>query len=250
MRQTARLGARLAGDELFLARLAGAVDVPLPEEFPVDPPPETGGSDLAADVSAVASRLRAAEMFRRQIAAATKETTRDAAARIPSRSPVEPSVSVPVTRFGLRESQVSHRPEFFTGLDLAAPEGTTVIAPADGTVQFAGPVPSKLGAEWRLLGTVVVLAHDSRTVTPFGHLGKTLVRPRRTCCRGDAIGRVGHSGFTPAPRLHYQVRRLDGSRFVPRDPRLFVLDAEWISAAEVRAAPVPPADSDLPPLLR
>lgn len=248
-RQTTRLVERLAAAELFLARLAAAVEVPAPDGFPAGVP-ERIGTDLAGDVATLARRLRAAEIFRRKIAAATNAWSRDEAARVPSRAPVEPTVAVPVVTFGPRESPVTRRQEFFAGLALAAPAGAAVVAPASGTVVWAGPVPPRLGAEWRPLGNVVVLAHDARTLTLFGHLERPLVRPRQRVRRGDEIGRVGTSGFTPAPRLHYEVRRLEGSRFVPKDPRLFVLDAEWITAAQVRGVPQPPPDADLPPPLR
>lgn len=251
VRQTARLGGRLSDDELFLARLAAILRVDLPDGFPGDAPPAEGarGGDLNSEVAALARRLRAAELFRRRIGASSRNTAREATVRIPSRAPVEPSSAVPVVVYGPRESPATHASEFFPGLELAAPEGTRVISPADGTVVFAGTVPSRLGATWRVLGTTVVVANDPGTVTLFGHLARALVRPRQRVRRGDVLGTIGRSGFTPAPRLHYEVRRLEQGRWVPRDPRLFVLDAAWITAAEVRRLPEPPSDADLPPPL-
>jgi murein DD-endopeptidase MepM/ murein hydrolase activator NlpD len=68
--------------------------------------------------------------------------------------------------------------------------------------------------------------------------------------RGETIARVGGSGWASAPVLHYQVRREEGGRAVPLDPRLFILDADWLSPRDARTPPTAPVDEDLPDLLR
>ena len=157
------------------------------------------------------------------------------------------SVAVVLVPYGPRTSPLTRRPEFFPGLELAAPGGTPVVAPAGGTVIFAGPPPRKSEADWRRLGTLLVIAHDTRTRTVYGHLERLLVKKGQRVVRGQTVARVGKSGFSPPPRLHYEVRRLSGESFLPVDPRLFILDVDWITAAELRGPPVPPADLDLPP---
>ena len=64
--------------------------------------------------------------------------------------------------------------------------------------------------------------------------------------RGEPIGRVGQTSFSPAPRLRYEVRKKDGAGFVPVDPRLYILDAEWITAPELGNRPTAPADTAMP----
>jgi murein DD-endopeptidase MepM/ murein hydrolase activator NlpD len=247
-RRYRKLDARLSTAELFLARVAYLASAPLPDRFLEPPVPlEALTPDrLESEVLNLARHLRAFEQFRRAVA----EKGAAEAARTPSRSPVEPSTAVPVASFGSRTSPLTLAPEFFPGLLLAAPEGTPVVAPAAGTVVFAGTAPAKAGAVWRPLGTIVVLAHGEGLRTLYGHLGKSLVRQGQRIQRADRIALVGRSGFVPASRLHYEVRRLVGGRWVPVDPRFYILDADWITAAEIQSAPPPPADLDLPPALR
>jgi lysostaphin len=135
-------------------------------------------------------------------------------------------------------------------MDLAVPEGGAVIAPAAGTVVFSGVVPGRAGAGWRTFGTILVLAHGESLRTVYGHLGKPLVRAGQRVQRGDRIGSVGRSGLTPSARLHYEVRKLEGGHYLPLDPRLFILDVNWITAPEIGNRPAAPAELDLPPGLR
>ena len=243
-----RLERRVASDELFLARVATVISLPLPERFLEDPRPMDGATatELEVEVQRLSRRLRAMETFRRRIASGGTPDP----ARIPSRSPIEPSSAVPLSVFGPRISPLTHRPEFHAGLSLAAPAGTPVVAPADGKVLFTGRVPGSAGATWRTYGNVVVLEHDARTRTLFGDLGSVRARRGQTLRRGDALGAVGTNRFSPTPQVHYGVWKHDGKRWRPVDPRLYVLDADWITSREVRSPVVPPADAELPAIFR
>jgi hypothetical protein len=252
-RRSLQLSNRLATDELFLARIGTILDVPLPPAFPSVPGTEPPGtpSDAEAEVTSLARRVRMAETFRRRLAGLPQPLPRGLSlVRVPSRSPVEPSAAVPVETFGFHASPLTHRDEFFPGLALAAPAGTVVVSPAAGTIVFAGPAPKRSEAFWRRLGTVLVVAHSENTRTVYGHLEKLSVRRGQRVGRGDALGRIGQSGFAPTPRLHYEVRRLAEGGFLPLDPRLFILDVDWIGAAELRARPAAPPETALPPSLR
>lgn len=243
-----RLARRIEADELFLARIGVMTGVPVPDG--ILPPAASAAPptpvDLELDVAHLARRLRLLERLRQKIAG----TSVPAPEQLPSRSPVEPSTAVVVSTFGPRISPLIHRPEFHAGLLLAALPGTPVVAPGGGTVVFAGQVPARLGSPWRHLGKVVVLAHGEATRTLFGHLDKVLVRPRQKVARGEAIGRVGSSGGAEGAALEYGVYRRKGGLFVPDDPRLWILDAGWIGAEELRQRPEPPADLELPPPFR
>lgn len=87
---------------------------------------------------------------------------------------------------------------FHEGIDLLAPVGTEVLAPADGTVQEA-----KRGK--RGVGNVVVLAHPGGVKTVYKHLGEIMVQNGQKVRRGMVIARVGSSGRSFAPHLHYEV---------------------------------------------
>jgi len=248
-RRALALGNRLLADELFLARVGAVLEIAPPGRFPGDRRDAAPANPAAMEAEAadLARRARLFELFRRQLAAlpAASPAGFDPAF-VPSQAPVEPSTSVPIEVFGWHPSDVTRRDEFCPGLTLAAPAGTLVTAPAAGVVVFAGLVSRRADAAWRRLGTIVVLSHDARTRTVYGHLSPALVRKGQRVSRGTPIGRVGMSGFTVTPRLHYEVHRLVEGRWIPRDPRLFVLDVDWIGAAGFRNVPTPPDLPDLP----
>jgi murein DD-endopeptidase MepM/ murein hydrolase activator NlpD len=96
------------------------------------------------------------------------------------------------------------------GIDLAAPEGTPVLAAASGTVLFAG--------EKRGYGKIVLVAHRGDVVTVYAHNSENLARAGDQVHEGAAIARVGRTGNATGPHLHFEVRV--GSR--PRDPLGFL----------------------------
>jgi murein DD-endopeptidase MepM/ murein hydrolase activator NlpD len=248
-RRAIGLSARVAADELFLARVAAMIEVPPPAGFPaetLEKAPATAPL-LETETSEIARRLRVLELFRRSLAALPAAAPGGfRAAAVPSRSPVEPSTAVPISVFGPHESPLTRAVEVESGLTLASPAGSPVTATAEGTVLQAGPVSRRADATRRRLGTVVVLSHDARTRTVYGHLAGLVVRRGQRVGRGQPLGRVGTSGFAPTPRLHYEVQRLESGRWVARDPRIFILDQDWIGAAELHKAPAPQEVAELP----
>ena len=90
-----------------------------------------------------------------------------------------------------------------------ASEGTPVLASADGVVESVQR--SRTG-----LGNVVTIDHGNGYVTRYAHLSDILVPKGRRVTRGTVIGRVGISGNSLAPHLHYEVLR-DGEAVDPVD---------------------------------
>ncbi len=84
-----------------------------------------------------------------------------------------------------------------TGLDISAPYGSRVFAPADGIVIFAG--------ERAGYGNIVVVDHKFGYTTRYGHLSKFNVQVGQRVSRYDVIGYVGTSGRTTGPHLHFEV---------------------------------------------
>jgi murein DD-endopeptidase MepM/ murein hydrolase activator NlpD len=83
------------------------------------------------------------------------------------------------------------------GVDLGAPMGTRIQAPAPGTVVSAG---------WRIgYGLVIELAHSGGVVTRYAHCRTTLVKAGDKVEKGQAIGLVGATGLATAPHLHFEV---------------------------------------------
>jgi murein DD-endopeptidase MepM/ murein hydrolase activator NlpD len=95
-----------------------------------------------------------------------------------------------------------------TGVDYGAPSGTGVKATADGVVEFAG---TKGG-----YGNVVILRHQSKYTTLYGHLSAfgRGIRNGSRVSQGDIIGYVGSTGLATGPHLHYEFRIND----VHQDP--------------------------------
>jgi murein DD-endopeptidase MepM/ murein hydrolase activator NlpD len=107
-------------------------------------------------------------------------------------------------RYGVREGKRHD------GIDIAAPEGTPVLAAAAGTVIYAG--------EQTGYGAIVILKHEGGLVTLYAHNARVLVEEGTRVRRGEPIARVGRTGKTSGPHLHFEVR--DGTR--PRNPLLFL----------------------------
>ncbi len=246
-RRQGEVALRVDAAELLLLRLAVMTGAEIPAGFPDASgpanPPRTP-DELEYEVLHLQRRLKRLETVRRSVASVPASAVDPA--RVPSRSPVEPASAVPVAVFGPRVSPITHHPEFFAGLELAVPAGEAVIAPAAGTVVFAGTVPPRTGGAWRSLGNVVVLAHGSSLSTLYGHLARPVVRRGQKVSRGDLLARAGETGLAPATRLHYQLFR----QSVPVDPRLYILDAAWIAPDEARELRQAPAGLELPSVLR
>ena len=102
-------------------------------------------------------------------------------------------------------------PHVHDGLDLAAPLGRPVVAAADGRVLFAGRTDD---------GAVVVrIAHDDGSETQYGHLAVDLtVQAGDRVSAGQRIGRIGLTGNTTGPHLHFELWR--GGRAVDPAPWL------------------------------
>jgi murein DD-endopeptidase MepM/ murein hydrolase activator NlpD len=88
--------------------------------------------------------------------------------------------------------------EFHTGQDIEAPMGTPVIAGARGQVSFVG---------WQNgYGQLVVIDHGGGLSTRYGHLSHIDVELGQSVSRGQLIGKVGSTGRSTGPHLHYEVR--------------------------------------------
>lgn len=108
--------------------------------------------------------------------------------------------------FGKREDPINDRPAMHEGVDLAAPRGTPVHATAPGKVVYAG-------RDGRY-GRVVEIDHGYGIRTLYAHLNRILVRRHQTVKAGQKIGKVGDTGRSTGPHLHYGIR-VDGKWFDP-----------------------------------
>lgn len=100
-------------------------------------------------------------------------------------------------RFGLMHDQNTGNDLPHRGIDWAAPDGDTVIAPGAGMV---ASIYSDKG-----FGLCLTIVHNERTETFYAHLSGTLVHLGQSVSRGQPIALVGRSGRTAGPHLHYEV---------------------------------------------
>jgi murein DD-endopeptidase MepM/ murein hydrolase activator NlpD len=117
----------------------------------------------------------------------------------------------PVTsNFGWRIHPVYGDRRFHSGVDLGAPMGTPVLAAGAARVKSAG----SLGG----YGLTVVLEHwDGTNRTLYAHLSEILVGVGQMVQPGQVIGKVGSTGRSTGPHLHFEVRRLQAGNWVAID---------------------------------
>ena len=108
--------------------------------------------------------------------------------------PLERRISA---KFGRRKSPFGGAEvDLHRGLDIPAPVGTPVKAPADGTVLSVGQSGG--------YGLLLTIDHGYGLVTRYAHLSEALVEPGAVVSRGQNIARTGNSGRSTGPHLHYE----------------------------------------------
>lgn len=116
-------------------------------------------------------------------------------ASLPSRWPVRGPVN---SVFGQRRSPWAPNSEFHSGIDIGAPVGTPVKAPAPGVVIYAGP-----HAEY---GITLIVDHGNDTRSLYGHLSRLHVAMDQTVKRGETVALTGNTGRSSGPHLHYEIQ--------------------------------------------
>lgn len=129
---------------------------------------------------------------------------------VPLTTPVHGSAFEQTSGFGARVDPFTHRVSFHPGLDFAGPWGSTVAATAPGVVDWAGPRGG--------YGNLVEIDHGYGFKTRYGHLSAVLVQVGARVQKGSPIGRLGSTGRSTGPHVHYEVWSAD----VVRNPRLFI----------------------------
>jgi murein DD-endopeptidase MepM/ murein hydrolase activator NlpD len=99
--------------------------------------------------------------------------------------------------FGARVDPITGKYAFHPGIDFAGPWGAKVISTADGTVIFAGYRGG--------YGNMVEIDHGFGLHTRYGHLSAITVRQGAHVSAGTDIGRVGSTGRSTGPHVHYEV---------------------------------------------
>lgn len=156
-----------------------------------------GGIQSATPAPEVDELLRRAKFAQHSFLEITR-TVRQQEERLrylPSIWPVQGWVT---SGFGYRQDPFTGRREMHEGVDIVAPRGTPVIAPADGKVAFSG---------WKAgYGRTVEIDHGWGLKTFFAHCQQLKVTTGKRVKRGEVIATVGSSGLTTGNHLHYGIQ--------------------------------------------
>lgn len=148
-------------------------------------PPRDGASDFDR------------QLYRVNFARAEINRYRHTLISVPVRKPLPGSLDVS-SGFGVRNDPFNNRPAMHAGLDMRGEPGEAVHATADGKVKSAG---------WDGgYGRMVEIDHGNGLSTRFGHLSKIEVKVGQNVRIGQVVGRVGSTGRSTGPHLHYETR--------------------------------------------
>jgi len=112
--------------------------------------------------------------------------------------------------FGKRPSPFTGKPSYHPGIDLAAPTGSPVYACAPGKV--------KKVTYNKVYGNYIIIKHNDGRESLYGHLSKTLVTLNQVVKAGTIIGKVGSTGMSTGPHLHFEIRE----KGIATDPQVFI----------------------------
>jgi murein DD-endopeptidase MepM/ murein hydrolase activator NlpD len=112
--------------------------------------------------------------------------------------------------YGMRRHPVLGYSRMHSGVDFAAPTGTPIFAAGDGVVNYAG----RKGG----YGNYIQIRHNGEFSTAYAHLSRLHVRNGERVKQGEVIGRVGSTGMSTGPHLHYEIIR-NGKKVNPMGVR-------------------------------
>lgn len=116
-----------------------------------------------------------------------------------------------------RKHPILHVSRPHEGVDVAAPMGAPIVAPAAGKVRRV--------ARERGYGLILEIDHADGIMTKYAHTSRVTVREGQRVTRGQVVAHVGNSGLSTGPHLHYEIHR-NGK---PIDPLTYVLPADVIT---------------------
>lgn len=216
-RQLSEMKARLLRMEAIGAHMTEAAELE-GGEFDFANPPAQGGPlsgaqvrmewhELQNEISGMASQLRRREL-ELEILNAVLASEDIASTSTLSGRPVKWGWLS--SKFGPRVDPLTGKNAWHSGVDFAGREGSDVIAVASGVVTFSG---KRSG-----YGKVVEISHAGGMITRYAHHKELLVKTGDIVKKGDAVGRMGSSGRSTGPHVHFEVikngRPVDPTKYI------------------------------------
>lgn len=138
---------------------------------------------------------------------------------VPVSLPIAKELAQVVSGFGMREHPIIGEPRMHTGIDIKAPVGTAVVAAASGKIVRT---EEQIGYGY---GQPCMIEHKFGYQTLYGHLVRLEVHNNQIVKKGDVIGRVGDTGLSQGPHLHFEIRK-NGK---PLNPSYFLFEGLTIN---------------------
>ena len=173
----------------------------------IAPPPKTGtGGPFVAALPPFNATAFDRQLYSVKIARAEIEQLTRSLVSVPVRKPISGEGEI-VSGFGVRIDPFLSRPAMHTGLDFRAEIGDPVLVTANGTVTSAG---------WSGgYGKMVEVDHGNGLATRYGHMSEIDVKVGQQVKIGQSLGKVGTTGRSTGPHLHYETR-IDGEAVDPQ----------------------------------
>ena len=156
----------------------------------------TGGPFVSVKPPSEASAFES-QLYRINAERAQINLYNRALAAVPLRTPVAGKTDM-TSPFGIRMHPILKRIAMHTGIDLRGDLGEPVRATATGKVTVAG--------RQRGYGNVVEISHGNGLTTRFGHLSEISVKVGQVVRIGEIVGKIGSTGLSTGPHLHYETR--------------------------------------------
>jgi len=187
---------------------------------------QTRRAEILEDVAAkqaLLARIQKERALYEQVIEDLEETDRELAALIrrmqPAGGPATlggrfrgflwPARGVFTSGYGMRYHPIFRIRRMHSGVDIAAPRSAPVVAAWDGTVLYTGWFGG--------YGKIVIIDHGDGLSTLYAHLSAILTRPGARVRKGQMVGRVGSTGFSTGPHVHFEIR-VNGTPVNPVGP--------------------------------
>lgn len=244
-RATGCQAALQAGQEMSGNSICGAVQNRLQQQAAIANAPSSGGTadslqgwvNAAAQAGSGSNSGRSFALSPASVQNFYNRTLRPLAALGNGNTRLLYPLNIPATitsAFGWRIHPIAGVRRFHNGTDIGAPQGTPVLAAFSGRVSTA----DFLGG----YGLTVILTHDEgQTQTLYAHLSEVFVQNGEWVEQGEAIGRVGSTGYSTGPHLHFEYRENTPDGWVARDAgyTLQLALAQFLNGVQVTQLPLP-----------